>query len=223
MPDVLEVPGAAHREMEQMLYLLRGAAEPTAGLRERGGALVSAVARHEAAEVQYSWPAVKVEAAEGDPLAAEGAEQETGAREMLTEPDGTAPGDPLFILLMTRFSRAARAHIACVEQQVWPGLRTALAADEACWLGGELAAAAKISPGRVIPAHPAQPGPAEGRRPAVARPLTGSVSWLGPRQLGHRLCALPRRAAGPACRGHSFRGRRWSAPRVWPGIGAGHD
>jgi hypothetical protein len=77
--------------------------------------------------VQYLWQAVEEEAADGDLLAAEGAEQETGAREMLTELDGMASGDPLFILLMTRFSRAARARIACEEQQVWPGLRTALA------------------------------------------------------------------------------------------------
>jgi hypothetical protein len=96
----------------------------------------------------------------------------TEAREILTEPGGTAPGDPLFIPLMTRFSRAARAHIAYAEQQVC--LRTALPADDAGWLGEELAAAAKALPGRVIPAH-------------------------------------------PACGGHSFRGRRWSAPFRLPG------
>jgi hypothetical protein len=84
---------------------------------------------------------------------------------MLTEPDGTAPGDPVFIPLMTRFSRAARAHIAYEEQQVWPGLRTALPADDAGWLGEELAAAAKALPGRVIPAH----------RPAAGIPSGAAV------------------------------------------------
>jgi hypothetical protein len=140
MPDVFEVLGAAHREMEQMLYLIGGTAEPAAELREGGGALVSAVSRREVIGEQYSWLAVQEGAAGGDPPAAGGAEQETVARKMLTEPDGTAAGDPLFIPLMTRFSRAARAHIACEERQVWPGLRTALPADEARWLGGELAA-----------------------------------------------------------------------------------
>jgi hypothetical protein len=156
MPDVFEVLGAAHREVEQMLdrmlYLIGGAAEPTAELREQGGSLagavVSAVSRHEAVEEQHFWPAVKEKAADGDPLAAGGARQQTEAREMLTELDGMAPGDPRFIPLMIRFNRAARAHIAYEERQVWPGLRAALTADEAGQLGEELAAAAKASPGR---------------------------------------------------------------------------
>lgn len=135
MPDVFEGLGAAHREMELMLYLIGGAAEPAAELRERGGSLAGAVARYEAAEEQYSWPAVRRKPPHGDPFAAGGAGQETGAREMLTGPDGPAPGDPLFIPLMARFSRAARAHIACEEQQVRPGLRTALPAGEAGWPG----------------------------------------------------------------------------------------
>ncbi|MEP7023867.1 MAG: hypothetical protein ABJB47_08680 [Actinomycetota bacterium] len=77
--DVFEVLGAAHREvgqmLDRMLYLIGGAAE----LREQGGslagALVSAVSRHEAAEEQYFWSAVKEKAADGDPLAAGGAGQ----------------------------------------------------------------------------------------------------------------------------------------------------
>jgi hypothetical protein len=90
---------------------------------------------------------------------------------MLTEPDGTAPSDPLFIRLMTRFSRAARAHIAYDEQQVWPGLRTALPADDAGWLGEELAAAAR----------PCLAGSYQYTRPAAAIPSGAAVGvrWPG--------------------------------------------
>ena len=80
MPDVFEVLGAAHREVEQMLdrmqYLIGGAAEPTPELREQGGSLagtlISAVSQHEAAEEEYFWPAVKEKVAGRDSLAAGG-------------------------------------------------------------------------------------------------------------------------------------------------------
>lgn len=152
MPDVFDVLGAAHREVEQMLYLIGGAAEPAAELRVRCGALVSAVSRH---EEQYSRPAVQEETADGDPLAVGTPSGGQKPGEILIEPAGTAPCDPLSIAPMTRFSRAARAHVAYEERQVGSGFGTALSADEAGWLGEEFAAAAKGLPGRVMPAHPA--------------------------------------------------------------------
>jgi hypothetical protein len=163
MLDVFEVLGAAHREVEQMLdrmqYLIGGAAEPTAELREQGGsladALISAVSLHEAAEEEYFWPAVREKVADGEWLAADGVEQETEARKMLAELDEMAPGNPRFIPLMTQFNRAARAHIAYEEQRVWPGFRAVLSADEAGRLGEKLARAARVGPGR--PRRPVRP------------------------------------------------------------------
>ncbi len=184
MPDVFEALGAAHREVEQMLdrmlYLIGGQAEPTAELLEQGGslaaALISAVSRHEAAEEEYFWPTAKEKAADGEPLAAGGAGQETEVREMLTELDGMTPSDPQFIPLMIRFNRAARDHIAYEEQQVWPGLRAALTADEAGRLGEELAGAAKAALGRTH--QHSRPGPTLLRAAgaAVARPSAVSAA-----------------------------------------------
>jgi Hemerythrin HHE cation binding domain len=96
MPDVFEVLGAGHREVEQMLermqYLIGGAAEPTVELREQGsslvGALISAVSQHEAAEEEYFWPAVKEKVVGRGSLAADGIEQGTETIKVLTELDG---------------------------------------------------------------------------------------------------------------------------------------
>lgn len=156
MPDAFEVLGAAHREVEWLLERLQamigGSAEASAELREQGGslagALISAVSLHEAAEEKYFWSAVREKVADGEWLAAGAVKQETEARKVLAELNEMAPGDPRFILLMTQFNRAVRAHVAYEEQRVWPGLRAVLSADEAGQLGEKLARAAMAAPAR---------------------------------------------------------------------------
>ncbi len=176
MPDVFEVLGAAHREVEQMLDRMQSLmglpGQPAAELRDQGGwlagALISAVSQHEAAEERYFWPVVKEKASDGNSLAASGTEQETEGKEVLTELDGMAPGDQEFIPLMTKFSHAARAHIAYEEQQVWPGLRAVLSADEAADLGEKLARATKAGPTRPHQHTPPNPVALKVAGPAVA-------------------------------------------------------
>jgi Hemerythrin HHE cation binding domain len=162
MPDVFEVLGAAHRDLEQMLNRIQALIAAPAELRDQGGSLadtlISAMSQHEAAEEQYFWPAVKQIARDGDSLAAGGIEQETEGKKVLAELDGMAPDHPRFVPLITKFDHAARSHIDYEEQQVWPGLRAALPADEAYRLGAKLARAAQAGPTRPHPHTP--PGPA---------------------------------------------------------------
>jgi len=145
MPDVFEVLGTAHREVEQMLDRMHAMMGAPAELRAHGGALagtlISAVSQHEAAEEAYFWPAVREKVSDGDSLAADGIEQETEGKKVLAELDGMATEDPQFIPLMTKFAHAARAHIAYEEQQVWPAFRAVLPADQANALGAKLASA----------------------------------------------------------------------------------
>jgi hemerythrin-like domain-containing protein len=176
MPDVFEVLGAAHREVEQMLDRMQAMigppGQPAAALREQGGwladALISAVSQHEAAEERYLWPVVKEKVSDGNSLAASGVEQETEGKKVLAELDGMAPGDERFVPLMTKFAHAARAHIAYEEQQVWPGLGTVLSADEAADLGEKLAKATKAGPTRPHPHVPPSPAALKAASPAVA-------------------------------------------------------
>jgi hypothetical protein len=86
----------------------------------------------------------------------------------LAELDGMAPSDQQFMPLMTKFSHPARAHISHEEQQVWPGVRAALPADEAIELGGKLDAAAMAGPTRPHPHTPANPAVLKAAGPVVA-------------------------------------------------------
>jgi Hemerythrin HHE cation binding domain len=194
MPDVFEVLGTAHRETEQMLDRMHAMMGAPAELREHGGSLadtlISAVSQHEAAEEAYFWPAVREKVSDGDALAAGGIEQETEGKKVLADLDGMAPGDQQVIPLMTNFATAARAHIAYEEQQVWPSLRAALAADEARRLGAEIASATQAGlPGRTRTCRPAPrcsktwPG-RHGRRQAPRRGVR--ARQLVPRRAGHR-------------------------------------
>jgi len=145
MPDVFEVLGTAHREVEQMLDQLHVMMGAPAELKAYGGALaatlISAVSQHEAAEEAYFWPAVREKAPDGDALAAGGIEQEAEGKKVIAELGGMAPEDPQFIPLMTTFDHAARAHIAYEEQQVWPAFKAVLPSDEAISLGARIASA----------------------------------------------------------------------------------
>jgi len=172
MPDVFEVLGAAHRDVELMLDRMQDMIGAPAKLRDQGGALadtlITAVSQHEAAEEQYFWPAVRRNAGDGGSLAAGGIEQEAEGKKVLAELDGMAPDDPQFVPLMTKFDHAARAHIAYEEQQVWPGLRAALPADKAYGLGAKLARATQAGPTRPHPHTPPSPAVLKAAGPAVA-------------------------------------------------------
>lgn len=172
MPDVFEVLGAAHREVEQMLDRMQALIGAPAKLRDQGGSLagtlISAVSQHEAAEEEYFWPVVKKYAGDGGLLAAGGIQQEAEGKKVLAELDGMAPDDPQFVPLMTKFDHAARAHIAYEEQQVWPGLRAALPADEAYGLGAKLASATQAGPTRPHPHTPPSTVVLKAAGPAVA-------------------------------------------------------
>jgi hypothetical protein len=169
MPDVFEVLGTAHRETEQMQAMMAAPAE----LREEGGSLadklISAVSQDEAAEEAHFWPAVKEKiVCNGNALAAGGIEQETEGKKVLAELVGMASDDPQFIPLMTKLAQAARTHIAYEEQQVWPGFRAVLPADEADALGARLASATRGGPTRPHPHTPPSPAVLKAAGPAVA-------------------------------------------------------
>jgi hypothetical protein len=95
MPDVFEVLGAAHRDVELMLDRMQALIGAPERLRDQGGALadtlITAVSLHEAAEELYFWPAVKQNAGDEGSLAAGGIEQEAEGKKVLAELDRDGP------------------------------------------------------------------------------------------------------------------------------------
>jgi hemerythrin superfamily protein len=175
MPDVFDILGADHREVEQMLTELdrgptaaSGATEAQLQARKAlAEKLIIESSKHEAVEEQYFWPAVRSRVANGDPLADHAITQEDEAKEVLARLDKLAPADGEFDELVAKFNPAAREHIGYEEQTVWPPLRTALSAAEAEELGSKIADAKSTAPTRPHPNAPANPGILRAAGPAV--------------------------------------------------------
>src|SRR5262249_47465286 len=129
--------------------------------------------RHEAAEEQYFWPAVRERVPDGNQLADEAIAQETEAKNVLARLDKASSGDAEFTALIAEFIPAARAHIAFEESQVWPTLRAALSAAEAEELGAKVRRAEDKGPTRPHPHTPANPAVLK-----TAGPIVGAIDRL---------------------------------------------
>jgi len=166
MPTALEVLARDHEEVKRMLAELElgptaatGADSDQLALRKKMvQQLVIEESRHEAAEEEYFWPAVRKRLEDGSDLANQAVEQEREGKRILSELDKLTADDDKFEILLAQFITVARTHIAFEEAIVWPGLRAALSAREADDLGGELQAAKKKAPTRPHPHTPAAPG-----------------------------------------------------------------
>jgi hemerythrin-like domain-containing protein len=176
MPDVFEVLGEDHAEVKYMLTVLEetpgrsaGAAADVLDARKQlAEQLVIESSRHEAAEEQHFWPAVRERLGDGDRLADEAISQESEAKEVLAKIDKLEASDPEFDQLIGEFIPAARRHIEFEETRVWPGLRQALSEAQAQELGEKLQKAKDHGPTRPHPRTPANPALLKAAGPAVA-------------------------------------------------------
>jgi len=174
--DVFTVLAKDHQEVKDMLAELEkgptratGADEEQQALRKKmTEQLIIEESKHEALEEMYFWPAVREHLAAGNTLADTATEQEQAAKQVLTELDKLQAGDAEFERLLATFITDARVHIAFEETQVWPGLRTALSAEQAAELGTQIAEGKKTAPTRPHPHTPPSPGVLKAAGPAVA-------------------------------------------------------
>lgn len=176
MADVFEVLGADHQDVRQMLAALEespgsaaGASDAILAARQRvAQRLVIESSRHEAAEEQLFWPAVRARLPGGDALADTAVSQEGEAKEVLTRIDRLDADDAEFDRLIAGFIPAARAHIEFEENQVWPGLRQTMSAADAEELGEQLAKVIEQGPTRPHPHTPPDPAVLKTAGPVVA-------------------------------------------------------
>ncbi|HEX7160126.1 MAG TPA: hemerythrin domain-containing protein [Trebonia sp.] len=181
MPDVFQVLKQDHDEVKAMLAQLEegpkastGATAEQLAFRKRSvDAVIIEESKHEAAEQQYFWPAVKRLGADGLRVAELGLEQEAEADTALANLDKLQPGEEAFEERLAAFASAARAHIAYEETYAWPLLRAAISADEAQQLGEQITRAKKLAPTRPHPHVPPQPGAAK-----TAGPVAGAVDRM---------------------------------------------
>jgi hemerythrin superfamily protein len=176
MADAFEVLGRDHAEVKLMLTKLemgamRQGPASTALLTQRkklAEQLVMEESRHEAVEEMYFWPAVREHLPNGDELADTAIAQEDEGKEVLDKLDKLDAGNPEFENLLAEFIRAGREHIDYEENHVWPGLRSALSAQQADELGRKLEAGKKTAPTRPHPRTPSSPGALKATGPVAA-------------------------------------------------------
>jgi hypothetical protein len=181
MADVFEVLLQDHDEVKAMLARLEygpkaGTGASAAELAERRRLAEDVIieeSKHEAAEQQYFWPAVRELGPEGARLADEAMGQERDAEQVLYQLSKLNADDAGFDELLADFVSEARAHIAFEEGHAWPLMRATLTADEAEELGAKIEQAKRIAPTRP---HPNTPTNESARK--AAGPLAGAVDRL---------------------------------------------
>jgi hemerythrin-like domain-containing protein len=176
MSSVFDILRADHRELEQMLAGLEtGPARPNGATPMRPEArkqltqkLIIESSKHEAAEEEYLWPAVRDRVPHGDRLADHAVDQETKGKQVLARLENLSPGQAEYEELLRAYIPAAREHIAYEEDVAWPALQQVLTAAEADDLGKDIAIAKDIAPTRPHPHIPPEPAVLKTAGPALA-------------------------------------------------------
>jgi hypothetical protein len=117
------------------------------------------LSRHEAAEQELLWPAVRRALPDGDELAARALTQEREGEDTLTALGRAAPDSTEFDDLVEELAARLRKHVA-FEELVFARLREAMPRKERDRLGERLHRAERRAPTRPHPHAPKKPGPA---------------------------------------------------------------
>jgi hypothetical protein len=176
MPDVFEVLKKDHDEVKAMLNRLADGPTATSGatgeqLAQRKRLvddLIIEESRHEAAEQQHFWPAMRALGPEGDRVADQAIEQETAGEATLDKLDAVGPDDQRFESLLATFASDARAHTAFEEAHAWPLLSATLSQQESAELADKITQAKKTAPTRPHPKVPPQRGALKTAGPLMA-------------------------------------------------------
>ena len=173
MEDVFDVLAEDHEEISQALAELEkgptaatGASEDQLMLRKiMTEELIIETSKHEEIELTWLWPAVREHVPGGDRLADRGICAELEIAALLAELDKLDVSQPEFEDLLSLFTQAGREHFDFEERQVWPRLRTALAARPGRPGAADLGA--KILRARQSRVRPAGPAVGPDPRPRV--------------------------------------------------------
>lgn len=191
MPDVFEILKKDHDEVKGTLDWLADAPNAASGatkdqLAERQrvvDTLIMEESRHEVAEQQHFWPALRQLGPEGDRVADQAIGQETKGEEALHALTALSPDDPRFEIVLAEFIADAREHIAFEETRAWPLLSATLTQPQSADLAKKIIQAKKTAPTRPHPSVPPKPGALKTAGPvaAAADKLRDALSGRGRR------------------------------------------
>lgn len=160
VPNIFSILKREHGEVERLLVQLE--VDPAQTTMDEAARvhlaqhLVMVESRHEAAEEMVFWPAVRKRLREGDALADRALAQEREAKYTL-DALRFAASEESRLALVTEFARAARAHVAFEEEEVWPVFRKAIGHLGRWLLGMRYVFAERVGPTRPHPRGPDRP------------------------------------------------------------------
>jgi len=169
MADVFQVLKRDHDEVKAMLAELEegpkaatggATAEQLASRQRLVERVIIEESRHETAEQQYFWPALRQLGRDGNRVADLAIEQEVEAELALSDLSKLDVGDREFDEVLAAFTAGARAHILFEEANAWPLLEASINADEAEALGDMIIQAKAVAPTRPHPHTPPARGAA---------------------------------------------------------------
>lgn len=162
MPDLFVLVQEHHNELialvEDLAHGPERADQPTSLRKKMSERLVMMASRHEAAEEQHLWPAVRRLVDGGDEMAMHAIEQESTAKRLLHDLDRIDAGNVEFDTLVRQVSAEVHDHVTYEEATVMPSLRLRMDPSEAQALGTAYMRAYRLGPTRPHPLTPPQPG-----------------------------------------------------------------
>lgn len=160
--DVVDLLGRDHNQvkyLEEQLEAIPAARNGgTEQHQQRRVSIVDMIrerlSRHETAEEEYFWPAVREALRDGDELADQALEQEQHGKDLLQALDGLSGGDERFDELLEELISALGKHVA-FEDSVFLKVREALRPERLAELGRQYARGKSAAPTRPHPHAPA--------------------------------------------------------------------
>ncbi len=149
--------------------------------------LIAALSRHEAAEQEHLWPAVRSHLADGDALAEHALAQDQQATDLLVEIGRTDPGDASLDELVNKLETASYRH-AAFEDRVLLKLTATLDLDKSRALGASFSRAESNGPARPLrhaPARPDRTVKVAGAAGAILEPARDPVGEPPAERRGH--------------------------------------
>ncbi|GAA2724444.1 hemerythrin domain-containing protein [Actinocorallia aurantiaca] len=171
MEDVFTALENGHREIRRMLRELESSPNSANGANQAALArrrqmvdrLIMEHSRHETAEQECFWPAVRELMANGEQLAEQGVRQEQAAQQMMGELRNIDPQEARFEEMLRNAAQDMKSHMDFEEQQVMPALRKVMDPQRAQRIGEQLMQSKQsASAGRARPHAAPRPGALKG-------------------------------------------------------------
>jgi len=140
-----------HEEVKQLFEQLTTASADRAGTFQ---CLVRLLAVHETAEEEVIYPAVRSKVENGDSLVEPRLEEESKAKQMLSDLEKLGVDGPGFDQQLATFRDAVLSHAEAEESNIFPALRSGMNAEE-----GQKMASALETAEKMAPTHPHPHGP----------------------------------------------------------------